>query len=138
MIRYYEETNLISKAARSEADYRHYTDADVHTLRFIRRVRDLGFTVEQIADLLALWRDRGRASADVKRLDLSGLAPASIACALGRDDDVLSRGFQHAQHGDGAAEELESAAIGGNMLMVAAARAEKVAQLIISSTEPGG
>src|SRR3954454_18029902 len=54
------------------------------------------------------------------------------------DDDVLSRGLQHAQHGHGAAEELESAAIGGNVLMVAGARAEKVAQFIVSATEPGG
>ncbi len=54
------------------------------------------------------------------------------------DDDVLLRGLQRAQHRHGAAEKLESAAIGGNVLMVAAARAEEVAQLIVSSTEPGG
>ena len=74
MIRYYEATNLITKAVRSESGYRHYSDADVHTLRFVRRARDLGFTVEQIAHLLALWRDRSRASADVKRLALEHVA----------------------------------------------------------------
>jgi len=68
MIRYYEQIGLIPPAHRRDSGYRFYRDSDVHTLRFIRRARDLGFSVNQLADLLALWLDGHRASADVKRI----------------------------------------------------------------------
>ena len=70
MIRYYESTGLIPAAGRTGSGYRVYSDTEVQMLRFIRRSRDLGFPVEKIEELLALWRDRSRHSADVKRLAL--------------------------------------------------------------------
>jgi Cu(I)-responsive transcriptional regulator len=101
MIRYYEETALIPPVARSEAGYRVYSDQDVHMLRFIRRARDLGFSVEGIRELLGLWRDRNRHSADVKRLamahvselrqkireleDMASTLDALAACCHGND-----------------------------------------------------
>ena len=68
MIRYYEETGLIPPAGRTGSGYRTYGPKEVQVLRFVRRARDLGFPMEKVADLLALWRDRERASADVKHL----------------------------------------------------------------------
>lgn len=74
MIRYYEEVGLIRPPARNANGYRSYEDSNIHELKFIRRARDLGFTVEQIAELMHLWRDRSRASADVKRIALEQVA----------------------------------------------------------------
>jgi len=68
MIRHYEAIGLIPKAARRDSGYRDYDDKNVHTLLFIRRARDLGFSIEEIGRLLALWQDRSRTSADVKAL----------------------------------------------------------------------
>lgn len=68
MIRYYEEIGLIPPADRRDSGYRDYSDANVHELRFIGRARDLGFSVAEISELLGLWRDRGRKSADVKAM----------------------------------------------------------------------
>lgn len=68
MIRYYESIQLIKAGRRTDSGYRIYGDNDVHTLRFIKRARTLGFSLEQIADLLSLWQDPGRASADVKAI----------------------------------------------------------------------
>jgi MerR family transcriptional regulator, copper efflux regulator len=68
MIRYYESIDLVQVAVRSHGGYRTYDDSDVHVLRFIRQARTLGFPIEQIRQLLSLWQDRNRASAEVKAI----------------------------------------------------------------------
>ncbi len=73
-IRYYEEIGLITPAERLENRYRAYDDNDVQTLRFIQRARSLGFSLKEVAALLSLYRDRRRASRDVKRLALAHVA----------------------------------------------------------------
>ncbi|RST51077.1 Cu(I)-responsive transcriptional regulator [Variovorax sp. MHTC-1] len=71
MVRHYESLGLVPKVNRTDAGYRQYTANDVHTLRFIRRARDLGFSMAEIAELLKLWQNKRRASADVKRIALA-------------------------------------------------------------------
>ena len=67
-IRYYESAGLIAPPARSEGNYRLYDERHVQTLRFIQHARHLGFSVKEVGALVALWRDKRRASADVRRL----------------------------------------------------------------------
>jgi MerR family copper efflux transcriptional regulator len=74
MIRYYESIGLIRQTQRTDAGYRTYGDNDVNTLHFIKRARKLGFSLEQIRDLLSLWQNPGRASADVKAIALDHVA----------------------------------------------------------------
>lgn len=68
MVRHYEGLGLLPAVARTESGYRQYGEADIHTLRFIKRSRDLGFSMEEIAELVGLWHNRRRASASVKRI----------------------------------------------------------------------
>lgn len=74
MIRYYEEIGLIKESSRTEAGYRTYAPKDLHTLRFVKRARKLGFSIEQIRDLLSLWQDPSRASKDVKAVAAAHVA----------------------------------------------------------------
>jgi MerR family copper efflux transcriptional regulator len=73
-IRYYESVGLIPAAGRTASGYRAYTVNEVETLRFIHRARSLGFSVGDVGGLLELWRDRSRASADVKAIALKHVA----------------------------------------------------------------
>lgn len=68
MIRHYESLGLLRQAKRTDAGYRIYDENDIHTLRFVRRARDLGFSIREIKDLLGLWRNRQRSSADVRTI----------------------------------------------------------------------
>ena len=100
MIRHYEATGLIPPADRSAAGYRHYGTADLHTLHFIRRARDLGFPLAEISQLLALWQDRNRPSAEVKALALRHVAELDAkAAALQAMSATLKRLASHC-HGD--------------------------------------
>ncbi|NDP49077.1 MAG: Cu(I)-responsive transcriptional regulator [Sulfuriferula multivorans] len=100
MIRHYESIGLIRETSRTLAGYRQYQSRDVHLLRFVRRARDLGFSLEQIRKLLSLWDDPKRASADVKRLAQTHIAELDariVALTDMRDTLVaLSKGC----HGD--------------------------------------
>lgn len=68
MVRHYESLGLLTRVARSDSGYRQYSEADVHTLRFIKRSRDLGFSMAEIGELVTLWQNRRRTSASVKRI----------------------------------------------------------------------
>jgi len=68
MIRHYEALGLLTRVARTDAGYRQYDEAEVHTLRFIKRARELGFGMGEIAELVSLWQNRRRASANVRRI----------------------------------------------------------------------
>ncbi|MBL8805638.1 MAG: Cu(I)-responsive transcriptional regulator [Rhodospirillales bacterium] len=100
-IRYYESIGLMRAPARSAGGYRVYTPEDVHTLRFAGRARDLGFSIEEIGDLLALWRDRRRASADVKRIALGHIADLEAKIASLESMVATLRHLSRTCQGDG-------------------------------------
>ena len=95
MIRHYESLGLVPGVARTDSNYRLYDEATLHTLRFIRRARDLGFGMHEIAELLALWRNRRRSSAEVKRI-----ATAHVQDLQRRIDEMVAmqRSLKHLAH----------------------------------------
>jgi MerR family transcriptional regulator, copper efflux regulator len=68
MVRHYESLGLLPAVGRTDSGYRQYSDAEIHTLRFIKRARELGFSMDDISELVSLWQNRRRASASVKRI----------------------------------------------------------------------
>ena len=100
MIRHYEEVGLLPRARRTDSGYRQYSQSDLHTLRFIRHARDLGFSIKQIGELVGLWQNRRRPSSKVK-----ALAQAHIEALEGKAAEILSmkRTLEHLVrccHGD--------------------------------------
>ncbi len=99
-IRYYESIGLIQAAHRSHSGYRIYGERDLRTLHFIQRARGLGFSVEEVGGLLALWRDTDRHSAQVKALAQRHIADIDRKIAeLGGMRDTLADLIERC-HGD--------------------------------------
>jgi len=100
MIRYYESVGLLNPVGRTSSGYRVYGHQEVHALRFVRQARRLGFLVEDIRKLLALWQDRSRASVEVKSIALEHVAELDRRIAeLTEMRDTLSHLANHC-HGD--------------------------------------
>ncbi len=100
MVRHYESLGLLPGVSRTDSGYRQYNEADVHTLRFIRRSRDLGFSMEEIATLLGLWKDKERASAQVKKVAQAHIQNLSERIAAMQDIQRSLQTLVHCCHGD--------------------------------------
>ena len=117
-VRFYEREGLLAEPARRESGYRQYDDTSVHTLRFIRRARDLGFSIKEIAALLGLWRNRRRASADVKRIALAHAGDLQRRIDAMQAMQRTLEHLAHCCHGDARPEcpILDDLAAGGEPL----------------------
>lgn len=100
MVRHYESLGLLGEVARTDSGYRQYSAAEIHTLRFIKRARDLGFSMVEIADLLSLWRDRSRASGDVKQIAQQHVADLDARIAAMQAMRQTLNDLLHHCHGD--------------------------------------
>jgi Cu(I)-responsive transcriptional regulator len=101
MVRHYESLGLLGSVRRTDSGYRQYSASDVHVLRFIKRARDLGFSMAEIAELVSLWHNRRRASASVKRIAQKHADElAQRVAALQEMQRTLST-LIHGCHGDG-------------------------------------
>ena len=100
MVRHYESLGLLGDVHRSDSGYRQYSPAEVHTLRFIKRSRDMGFSMEQVAELVDLWRNRRRTSASVKRIAQSHLDELEQRIAAMQGMQRTLAHLVHCCHGD--------------------------------------
>lgn len=101
MVRHYESLGLLSHVARTDSGYRQYTEADVHTLRFIKRSRDLGFSMAEIGELVTLWQNRRRTSASVKRIAQKHVDELAARIEAMQSMQRTLRQLLHHCHGDG-------------------------------------
>jgi len=95
MIRHYESIGLVPSAGRTESGYRTYAEPDLHRLRFVKRARNLGFSIKEIEALLALWGDRRRSSAKVKALTQKHIAELEARIA---EMQAMKQALQHLAH----------------------------------------
>jgi len=95
MIRHYEQVGLFPGPRRTDAGYRQYGESEVHTLRFIRHARDLGFSIEQIGELLALWHNRRRSSRQVKALAQAQIDKLELKL---REIEAMKATLEHLVH----------------------------------------
>ncbi|MDY0873441.1 Cu(I)-responsive transcriptional regulator [Dongia rigui] len=100
MIRHYESIGLLPEAQRSNGNYRLYGAQDVHNLRFIHRARSLGFPLETIRELLALWRNRQRSSGQVKKLALTHVESLEAKIKEMQEMAAALKHLAHNCHGD--------------------------------------
>ena len=117
MIRHYEAIGLLRPAARRPNDYRDYGEREVHELRFIRRARRLGFSMDEIGALLALWRDRERPSREVRRIAEAHVGELEARIAEMQAIAKTLRQLMHQCHGDDRPDcpILDDLALGGSL-----------------------
>ena len=100
MVRHYESLGLLPAVGRTDSGYRQYAEAEVHALRFIGRARTLGFSMEEIRELLGLWQDKGRASASVKRIAQAHIDDLAERIAAMQAMQRTLQSLVHCCHGD--------------------------------------
>ena len=100
MVRHYESLGPLPRVARTDGGYRQYSEPEVHTLRFIKRARDLGFSMEEIAELVGLWQNRRRASANVRRVAQKHAEDLAQRIAAMQEMQKTLQHLIHCCHGD--------------------------------------
>ena len=100
MLRHYEALGLLPPVARTDSGYRQYAEADVHALRFVRRARDLGFSMQEITTLLGLWQDKARASSQVKSIAQAHIDDLHTRIAAMQDMQRTLQQLVQCCHGD--------------------------------------